>query len=396
MRAEAPELKNMMPNSWKKLTRLPDAEERAFVSQGGGRKSMDDFKRKYDREDSPDFRVYRETVCGIDFYRLLICEGELSAFLAQTYGDTVLGDGYKSAEYVKFRKMMTAITAQIVFARGKDGAWKEIWNMPVRQGSPADPISRPVDYVLAFYDLMIRKLNGREIGFFTTEASIGIWTGYGEPVYIPNSEGIPWGDGGGPYGAYYSKTKGQLAGDCEMYFTKHSVGEEISAVRSKDEIRVWASPYLFDPKCPLKYSIQNAFDGDPATSYVENTEDDLMRITFSGFDERKYKKETAICIINGYAANEKLYYGNNRIKTMDAVGYMANETRTELVKKKPIRLEFADNNIGEQLATFDFDNRIGLFTFEVKAITRGKSFNDTCLAEFDISENNIWEFGKTK
>ena len=48
------------------------------------------------------------------------------------------------------------------------------------------------------------------------------------------------------------------------------------------------------------------------------------------------------------------------------------------------------------LPSFDFDNRIGLLTFEVKAITRGKSFNDTCLVEFDISENNIWEFGKTK
>ena len=33
---------------------------------------MDDFKREYDWEDSLDFRVYRETVCGIDFYRLLI------------------------------------------------------------------------------------------------------------------------------------------------------------------------------------------------------------------------------------------------------------------------------------------------------------------------------------
>ncbi len=29
--AEAPELKNMMPNSWKKLTRLSEAEERAFL-----------------------------------------------------------------------------------------------------------------------------------------------------------------------------------------------------------------------------------------------------------------------------------------------------------------------------------------------------------------------------
>lgn len=32
--AEAPELKNMMPNSWKKLTRLSEAEERGARQSG--------------------------------------------------------------------------------------------------------------------------------------------------------------------------------------------------------------------------------------------------------------------------------------------------------------------------------------------------------------------------
>ena len=353
---------------------------RAFVSQGGGRKSMDDFKKEYDWEDSLDFRVYRETVCGIDFYRLLICEGELSAFLAQTYGDTILGDGYKSAESVKFRKMAGAITAQIAFARGKDGAWKEIWNMPIRKCSAAEPISRPVSRVLAFYDLMIRKLNGREIGFFTTEASIGIWTGNGEPMYIPNSEGLPWDDGGEPFGAYYSKTKGQLAGDCEMYFTKHSVGEEISGVRSKDEIRVNASPYLFDPKCPLKHSIQNAFDGDPATSYVENRENDLMRITFRGLNNIRTNLKTTFAIINGYAAN-------NRIRKC---GIENNEAA-------PFVADIDDSIMSRQIKTINCseDAYTGLFVFAVTDIYRGSKYNDTCIAELNFYDNveKVWLFG---
>ena len=63
----------------------------------------------------------------------------------------------------------------------------------------------------------------------------------------------------------------------------------------------------------LKYSIQNAFDGNPATSYVENTEDDLIRIAISA--EGVFDK---VRLINGYAKNKELYYSNNRIKTVSS------------------------------------------------------------------------------
>jgi len=45
---------------------------------------------------------------------------------------------------------------------------------------------------------------------------------------------------------------------------------------------------------------------------VENTEDDLMQITFGGF-RSKFSKVVNIAIINGYALNEKYYFANNRI-----------------------------------------------------------------------------------
>lgn len=385
--AEAPELKNMMPNSWKKLTRLSEAEERAFVSQGEGKKCMDEFKKENYRKNFFDFRVYRETVCGADFCRLLIYGGELETFFAQTYGDKVLGD-YKSAEYAKFgNEVMISGATQIVFARGKDNAWKEIWNMPIRGHDVIEPISTPFTDVLIFNDLMIRKLNEREIGFFTTEASIGITVGNGDGVYVPNTEAISaWVGTGKPFGAYYNKIKGQLAGDCEMYFTKRNVDEEISNARSKDEIKVDASPFLFDPKCPLRYSIQNAFDGDPATSYVENTEDDLMRITFRRLNNIRTNLKTTFAIINGYATNKDLYVANNRIRKC---GIGNNEAI-------PFVADIEDNIMGRQIKTINRpkDAYTGLFAFVVTDIYKGSKYNDTCIAELNFYDNSKWLFGE--
>ena len=365
--AEAPELKNMMPNSWKKLTRLSEAEERAFVSQGEGKKSMDEFKKEYYWKKFFDFRIYRETVCGIDFYRLLICSGKFETFLAQTYGDKLLGDDRESAEYAKFDEMAYTKTGQIVFVRGKDNAWKEICNMPIREHNVIEPISTPWTDNFVFYDLMIRKLNEREIGFFTTKAGIGICVGNGEPVKItdPNFEGIsPWTSNGGAFGAYYNKIKGQLAGSCTTYFTKRNVDGEISRVSSKDIITIDASSYLFDPKCPLRYSIQNAFDGDPATSYVENTEDDLMLIEIgvSGDISR-------LAVINGYASSKYYYMANNRVRGLSG------------------GIDFADNNMRYQIIKC-FGNYL-----QFDSIYKGELYNDTCLAELNLFVDNKWLFG---
>lgn len=388
--SEAPELKSMMPNSWKRLARLSETEERAFISQGAGKKSMDEFKKEHYWKDSFDFRVYRETVCGIDFYRLLICGGELKTFLTQAYGDRIFGD-CESAEYAKFDEMRRASTAQIVFAKGKDNAWKEIWNMKIRGYSAIEPISTPWTDGFVFYDLMIRKLNGREIGFFTTEASVGIRVGNGNPVKItnPNFEGTsPWMDDGEPLGAYYNKRKGQLVGGCTMYFTKRGVDEEIKSVRAKDEIRVDGSEFLFDPKCPLRYSLQNAFDGDPATSYVENTEDDLMEITFRRLNNIRTNLETTFAIINGYASSRNLYAANNRIRKC---GIKNNEDF-------PFVVDVADNIMHYQIKTINRpkDAYTGLFEFVVTNIYRGNRYNDTCMAELNFydSEKKIWLFGE--
>lgn len=64
---------------------------------------------------------------------------------------------------------------------------------------------------------------------------------------------------------------------------------------NRADIYINCSKPLIDEKETFKYTIQNAFDKNPATSYVEDTEDDLMYISFGS--QRQLEK---IALINGY------------------------------------------------------------------------------------------------
>lgn len=149
-------------------------------------------------------------------------------------------------------------------------------------------------------------------------------------------------------------------------------------------IMINASNFLWDLKNPLKYGLQNAFDGNPATSYVENTEDDLMMIEFLTdlYGEMR--------IINGYAANERLYKNNNSIKTVGMYDY------------KPIVVNGEDFVIPEKFQTIKCKNNVLNYQsyklttqsviFKVEEIYKGKKYNDTCLAELNFYGNGSWLF----
>lgn len=157
---------------------------------------------------------------------------------------------------------------------------------------------------------------------------------------------------------------------------------------------IQASHYLFDSKSPLKYSIQNAFDGNPATGYVENTEDDLIKLSFPVYGN-KYSGRFTISLINGYASNEKLYQKNNRVKKIDIVGYQLNDSKTELIERKPKVIEFKDTELNYQLSCTNFVC-FGPFYFKISEIYHGSSFNDNCIVEINFSDdiNESWRFGE--
>lgn len=198
------------------------------------------------------------------------------------------------------------------------------------------------------------------------------------------------------------KCKGQFVGSVSGHYFRFSdepqsfnLTEDFSIYPSEEwnSIIIEASDYLWDEKVPLKYALCNAFDGNPATSFVENTEDDLFDISFNGLG-KEYSNKVILKIINGYATNQNLYTDNNRIKSMLAKGYKPNYIENKMDALSAIELNFEDNIIKSQNIDFNFNNRIGYFSFTVSKIKKGNRYNDTCLAEFNIFSNeNSWLFG---
>ncbi len=147
---------------------------------------------------------------------------------------------------------------------------------------------------------------------------------------------------------------------------------------------------LIDSNNPFKYSIQNAFDGDPSTSYVEDTDNDLFSFKFLHYN---YKSNfvndwfTKFKVINGYASTSALYSNNNRIREF-------------IVKNEKENGDFEilscfdckDNTMEYQF--FDLKPKLFYFGLTVNKIYKGLKFNDTALAEIDFyGEKNGWFFG---
>lgn len=203
-----------------------------------------------------------------------------------------------------------------------------------------------------FNDLMIKPLNKNEIGFFITEVSVA-FTADRKKI---NENIVP---------ITYHTCKNQIDASSSTWFSKYNIKDDITSAWSKEGINIQVSKCLFDPRCPLKYSIQNAFDGNPATSYVENTEDDLflIEIGFSG----KFEK---LAIINGYALNTSLYKANNRVKCLSG------------------DIEFSDDNMNYQIIKC-----LGNY-LPFDGIYNGEKYNDTCIAELNLYVNKSWLFGR--
>jgi hypothetical protein len=153
--------------------------------------------------------------------------------------------------------------------------------------------------------------------------------------------------------------------------------------RDCPDMRINASSCLIDPNIPLRYSLQNAFDGDPSTSYVENTENDLieLRFYFPGLSEK-------IAIINGYAVNESLYKSNNRIKTIT-------DERFELLPDgRYSNALLGDNyNLQDSILKFQVLDYVSNGYIWVTEIYKGEKYNDTCLAELNVKTDKGWLFG---
>lgn len=151
------------------------------------------------------------------------------------------------------------------------------------------------------------------------------------------------------------------------------------------DIYIKAAKPLIDEKDAFKYTIQNAFDKNPATSYVEDTEDDLMYVCAIK------PKITKFAIINGYAANENLYFSNNRIIEVADEWTPDSKYPSEKLLETSNRYKLRDNCMAFQIGEYKTFSNGYVF---VSKISKGKKYSDTCLAEIDFyNEKTGWLFG---
>ena len=125
------------------------------------------------------------------------------------------------------------------------------------------------------------------------------------------------------------------------------------------DIYIECSKPLIDEKDTFKYTIQNAFDKNPATSYVEDTDDDLFSIRCIFAKELFFQNHSwvigkslsinNISVINGYAANENLYFSNNRVKELIISSYnLENKKKSDNFLKELSKIYtgiLKDNNL---------------------------------------------------
>ena len=160
---------------------------------------------------------------------------------------------------------------------------------------------------------------------------------------------------------------------------------------------VEASFPLVDKNNPYRYSIQNAFDGNPATSFVEDTDDDLFeilcRFNFLTTKEDESVEISKVKLLNGYAQNERLYLLNNRLKKFNFNYSPADEFARKAKFYDIFANEILPNKLGYYEKAFT-PMRFNSITLVGTDIYHGEQYSDTCISELDyFSNNNGWLFG---
>jgi hypothetical protein len=339
LHAEAPELRNVMPNSWRKVTRLTANEEQAFTRENGVvfvNMKEHFYFRSFEKDGNGfgNYTVYKEQA-GIDtFYRIIWTNDSHPDFLSPN---------------IRFWQSM-------------------VYQGVLLSSVPYNATNATERGLIGYYyslDIVLGK--GKAKGMLMTELVVS----------KNDFNKDEWGRN-----AY---RKGQLYGysGCTYY----SMNDAILMARAGNysAIRITASDCLVDPNIPLRYSLQNAFDGDPSTSYVENTDDDLMEfdLVYANYEEIK-----KIAIINGYAQNMDLYIRNNRVKEITAETYQLNKAQTGLEK-----IILGGWLCEDNMANYQFLSIAVPAVIRVASVFRGTAYNDTCIAELNFKTQNGWLFG---
>jgi hypothetical protein len=355
--AEAPELRNVMPNSWKKITRLSGSEEAEFLqSNTAVLEKIVYASREPFESDGESFiienvikestRIYEQQAGNTVFYRLITVNGKNVNFA--NIGNVSF---LQSLVYEKNGgNILIAISAYNFYITGQ------------------------FDTGRYFGSIDIIEMNNDIKGILLSQAGSRI--GYDKVTFDYKIKGQVAGHVRGSYFLWDEISQVTMNSRFNSYNTMFFPNEIT-------EIGIIGSDCLLDTNIPLRYGLQNAFDGDLATSYVENTEDDLMYVQVYLSPEIIQR----FAVINGYAQNTSLYAANNRIRKIE----LGNVNFSQINERHNINITekiLSDNTLAYQF--MDTNAQV----LAVKEVYEGNVYKDTCLAEFNVYTTKYgWLFG---
>ena len=358
LHAQAPTMKALVPTEWELMNELTEAETKKF---------MENHKEIFDYCEKISFSHLE----GRHFPEQNVCLEETRVFKEAVNGDTfywVLVPGNRMNDTKEMMEGVSWVSEKHYFlglVRVEDGRDRLLFLHPTLN---IDTDGRSFYYAVRTYQIIKGKDRNKGIIYYENRFRF-------DTKEVP---GTKFND--------VRKVKGQPVGfiTAAHYYLFEEEPAETEyceylpgfALKNWDYINIYASDFLWDLNDPLKYGLQNAFDGNPATSYVENTEDDLFEIKIY---DAKY--HPLFAIINGYAQNEKLYMDNNRVKLFNY-----------------------DYNLSDGTLNYQFIKGQGDTKLVVKDFYKGLKYSDTCIAELNMKavkdfyaelkpEESDWIFG---
>jgi len=362
--ATAPYLRSVMPNSWQNLTRLSPEDEALFLSLNTSildRVATDAhgfflgqhgvaFRNHIDIAT----RVYREQVGADVFFRLLT--------FSEKEPDFYNHDSLRFLQALVYNRNGTLVLLMM----GAYGSWTE-FESHVGDGDEARDGKGMI-----YTSLTIIAGRGRAKGVLA--ASVQVNTYHRTGLSIRNNHIY------GHVEAFYMlmEHSGNITGTMRLR-NRHPSGIYMHDVFTVPTIEITASPALVDPDSPLRHGLQNAFDGNPATAFVANAENDILGISLRG--RNLFASTRKIAIINGCAQSMTSYRNNNRARTLSM--FFGNFPHRELRE-----IELADDTLSWQIIESDDPG------FDVMKVYPGDRYNNTLVTGFNVYVDNYgWLFG---
>ena len=366
LHAQAPTMKALVPTEWELMNELTEAETKKF---------MENHKEIFDYCEKISFSHLE----GRHFPEQNVCLEETKVFKEAVNGDTfywVLVPGNRMNDTKKMMEGVSWVPEKHYFlglVRVEDGRDRLLFLHPTLN---IDTDGRSFYYAVRTYQIIKGKDKNKGIIYYENRFRF-------DTKEVP---GTKFND--------VRKVKGQPVGfitaahyylfEEEPAETEYSEYLPGFALRNWDYINIYASDFLWDLNDPLKYGLQNAFDGNPATSYVENTEDDNIKLTLA------YNfKPNKIHIINGYARDEELYKSNNRILQIEIQGYDYIEFQGErgVAGSVPVTIDLAETLNYQIYDTGTPGNAGNTVIVKTSKLKNGNKYNDTCIAEINFSND---------